>query len=354
MTAVPLLAGCTTSLGPQALPTSRFDYNQAITHSWDEQLLLNLVRLRYRDTMQFLEVSSVIAQYELQGSAGASADLVRGRDDVLGLDAGVAYSERPTISYAPLQGRAFVREILSPISPATIILLSQSGWSIERLLMCCVQQVNELRNAPRAAGPTPANEPEWQDFRHLAHLLRQLQVAGALEVRVRGQEGSEETVLVVRRSQLDATTEPSLREALDLLGLPRNRQEFPITRSGMDLRPGEIALRGRSLLGVLFYLSQAVEVPPEDEASGRVTVTRTAGGERFDWQQLTGGMLSIEVAAQPPADAFVRVRYRGHWFFIDDRDLDSKTTFGLLTYLFSLQSAGGGNGSPLLTVSAGG
>ena len=39
-----------------------------------------------------------------------------------------------------------------------------------------------------------------------------------------------------------------------------------------------------------------------------------------------------------PDRAFVSVHYRGHWFYIDDADLDSKTTFDLLPHLVSLQS----------------
>jgi len=34
----------------------------------------------------------------------------------------------------------------------------------------------------------------------------------------------------------------------------------------------------------------------------------------------------------------VAVEYRGAWFYIDHSDLETKTTFALLEYLFSLQS----------------
>jgi hypothetical protein len=47
------------------------------------------------------------------------------------------------------------------------------------------------------------------------------------------------------------------------------------------------------------------------------------------------------------------VRYRGHWFWVDDADLESKSTFGLLSNLFSLQSAQSRAAGPLLTVPAG-
>ena len=39
----------------------------------------------------------------------------------------------------------------------------------------------------------------------------------------------------------------------------------------------------------------------------------------------------------PPACAAVAVRYRDHWFYIDDRDRDSKATFALLLELSRLE-----------------
>jgi len=52
------LVGCV-SVGPRAIRGARFDYNEAVVRTFDEQMLLNLVRLRYRDTPYFLEVSSI-------------------------------------------------------------------------------------------------------------------------------------------------------------------------------------------------------------------------------------------------------------------------------------------------------
>jgi len=47
------------------------------------------------------------------------------------------------------------------------------------------------------------------------------------------------------------------------------------------------------------------------------------------------------------------VQYRGWWFYIADDDQGSKSTFGLLNILFSLQAESGKGGSPLLTLPVG-
>ncbi len=132
-----LFAGCTTHFGEGTVRTARFDYNEAIIRSWNEQLLLNLVRLRYRDNPLFLDMGTVVTHYEVSGALGASeAVSVPPKSSpgyTVGLNAGVGYLEAPTISYVPLQGEDFANRLLSPLSPSTLLLLSRSGWSLERL-----------------------------------------------------------------------------------------------------------------------------------------------------------------------------------------------------------------------------
>lgn len=56
----------------------------------------------------------------------------------------------------------------------------------------------------------------------------------------------------------------------------------------------------------------------------------------------------------PPADAHVAVRYRGMQFWIDDRDLRSKSSMSFLMLIFSLAETGAlpGTAAPVVTVPA--
>ena len=63
------LVGCKT-IGPISMPSDRFNYNQAIAASSDEQLLLNLIRIRYGETPRLLEVASVLNQYTIEAGGG--------------------------------------------------------------------------------------------------------------------------------------------------------------------------------------------------------------------------------------------------------------------------------------------
>jgi hypothetical protein len=59
------LAGCA-SIGPGTIGRDRIDYDHAVTASWQRQLLLNLVKLRYGDTPFFLDVASITNSYGLE------------------------------------------------------------------------------------------------------------------------------------------------------------------------------------------------------------------------------------------------------------------------------------------------
>ena len=351
-----LLSACVTRLGPRTIPAARFDYNERIAQSQNDQLLLNLVRLRYRDTPVFLDVGTVIAQYTLDARLGVSPGInVEGTDNTeLGVDLGGRYSEQPTITYEPISGAEFTRRLLTPISPQTIILLSQSGWSVERLLMCCVDRINDVTNAPVASGPTPSRIPDNSRFREVASLLRELQISGSLDFTLAQDRETGATLVNIERPESDSARSDTLRRLREVLGLDAALDTFRLTTQSVRRDPGEIVLTGRSLLGALFFLSHNVDPPDVHKSEGLVTVVKVGQDEEdFNWSTVSGDLLNIASTESPPTGAFARIRYRSHWFYIDDADLNSKATFNLLTYLLSLQSAGSEGIDAMLTVPVG-
>jgi hypothetical protein len=100
----------------------------------------------------------------------------------------------------------------------------------------------------------------------------------------------------------------------------------------------DLRVETRSLLGMLFFLAQAIEVLERDTQVGKVAITPDETGVPLDWGQVTGELLHVRAATARPVDAVIAVRYRGSWFHIDDADLPSKSTFSLLSQLFALQA----------------
>ena len=63
------------SVGPKVIPQDQFNFNSSISTASNEQLLVNLIRLRYLESPVFLKVSSVINQYTRSGGVNAQAGL---------------------------------------------------------------------------------------------------------------------------------------------------------------------------------------------------------------------------------------------------------------------------------------
>ena len=357
-----LLSSCT-KVGPKSIRKTRFDYNSAIIDTRNEQMLANLVRLRYRDTPYFIEVSSIATQYVLGvlGSATVGGIGGPGSKAVGGVGGEAYYEDRPTISYTPLQGETFVNRLLSPVPMGAIVLLSHSGWRFERLLRCCVQRINDVWNAPTAAGPTPDLAPDFERFVEVAALFDEMSQADALDLRYR-RVGAEEIldtvplgdpgspfVMTLVFGDAPEVAEQSKR-LKGLLGLRSDLNEFFLTTNPTYRSAREIGILPRALIGVMSYLSQGVEPPPQDVEAGKVTVTRYRDGTEFGWPVLTGGLFRVASNDKVPNDAFVRVEYRGTWFYIDDSDLNTKSTFNLLDQLFQLQSGNTRGAGPVLTL----
>jgi hypothetical protein len=57
-------------------------------------------------------------------------------------------------------------------------------------------------------------------------------------------------------------------------------------------------------------------------------------------------LIRIGSSTERPGDAFAAVRYRGHWFVIDDHDLPSKRLFTFLMFIFALVETGSQEGTP--------
>jgi hypothetical protein len=338
-----LLASCA-SVGPKLVTGSRTDYNVVLRQADDQQMLLNLVRLRYRDQAMFLEVSALNTQFSVSNEVNANTELGQG-DNVIGLGGKVVLQETPTVSYTPLKGADFVQRVLTPISLDTLFLLDTSGWSSDRLFRIMVDEMNGVENANGANGPTPEREPVYQEFKRVALLLRQLE----LENLVSDANYQNRPVLFF---EPEARDRAEYLELTGILGLNPNKLIFPVTVAARG-SANSINLSLRSFAGVMYFLSQSVQVPEEDVAAGRVTVTRDAAGRPFDWQLVTEGLLEIKSSPERPENAAVAVNYRNSWFYIDDSDLDSKSTFSLLGQVYQLQAGDAKSLVPVLTLPVG-
>ena len=338
------------NLGPVSIKSERSKYNLSIQKTNDEQLLLNLVRLKYRDTPFFLEVGNVASQFRLKNKASFTAQLESIVEDIFNLGASTSYEESPTISYTPLQGDKFVKNILSTLPLKTITLLFHSGWSIERVFRVCFQLLGELENAPGASGPTPKIAPKYKEFQEAVKYLQELDDRDALRINYQESNGQPQMVLQISN---DAKTSKSALAFARTINAAPDQQIYVLNHFPTPEQVDHLRIIPRSLLGIMFYLSQSIEIPKKDVLKGKVTLTKNIKGEDFDWFEVTGELLTIRSSSEEPSNAIVRIFYRGTWFYIDDSDMDSKSTFSLLTQIYSLQSGTIKSTEPILTIGVG-
>ena len=341
--------GCL-NYGPISLKSERSKYNLAIQRTNDEQLLLNLVRLKYRDTPFFLEVGSVASQFKLKNKASITAQLESMVKDIFNLGASTSYEESPTVSYTPLHGDDFVKNILSTLPLKTITLLFHSGWSIERVFRVSCQLLGGLENAPGASGPTPKLAPQYKEFLKAVQYLQEIDDRDALRINYQEVNGQPQMVLQILNESKNS--KPALEFARTVNTVP-GKSMYVLNHFPTPEQVDHLRVVPRSFLGIMFYLSQSIEIPKRDVLKGKVTLTKTLTGESFDWSDVTGDLLTIRSSDEEPLRSVVRIYYRNSWFYIDDSDLDSKSTFSLLTQIYALQSGAIKSTDPVLTIGVG-
>ncbi len=162
-----------------------------------------------------------------------------------------------------------------------------------------------------------------------------------------------------------AASAPEMREFTRVFRLKPGLTKYEIKAESLTPFPDTypaggvetLDLETRSLLQVLFFVAQGVEVPPAHRAAGIVRVTADQGGSEFDWQRVLQGLLKVKSASgdEPPPGAYVAVPYKGHWFYVDATDHDSKSTFSFLLSVSRMElTSRTPAAGPVLTLPVGG
>jgi hypothetical protein len=337
------LPGCH-SIGPGTVARDRYDYSNSISESWKRQTLLNSVKIRYVDPPIFVDVGQIVAGYTLETGVNLGGQLSSPGSDSLSMGATGKFTDRPTVTYTPLTGNQFVKALMMPLPPSAVFYMIQSGWPADGILSATLVSINGLKNRESSIGGTTPPDP---DFLRALDLLREVQRSGAVSLRVKQDEQA--TTLVTLRSQgVDAESLGRITELRRLLHLDPEALELELVFSNAASNDRQLAVITRSILHIMREMSAAVEVPPEDVADGRATPGRMAGPVADE----SAALLRIHSSADEPSDACVAVPYRGHWFWIDDRDLYSKRAFATMLLLFTLADTGEPAALPLVTIPA--
>jgi len=287
-------SGC--RVANQALRADFTDFNAILQGNQTQQMLLNLVRMHYRETPLFLQAGSLTASYESSISADPSVSIPGGDPSSFDIGGSYKFSSKPTISYTPIEGKEYVQQFMAEITPQTFAMLIRAGWPISKLGELLVASVT-LESGELLVGRPSAES--YSKFRDFFKTLKE-------------SEERDNLAIVARKD------------------------------GGLDLRAGALTVgverfQFRSLFSAMFNASRDVQTP----AARASWAKSTPGGQEID----------VRVSDKPPADALVCVEYAGSYYSIANDDIRSKDTLALLMQLSRIQS-GPSAPAPLITIPA--
>lgn len=335
-----MLGGCL-DLEPSRLNDDQLGYSQALGDGDKRQTLLNVVRLRYGDSPTFLEASQVISAYQLQQSATGGFELFPAASASTFLDSAATaqLQQSPTFTFQPLTGAQFAQSFIHPLPPADLLSLAIGGLPIDVLFRLGVQSINGLNNA---SALTNVNASGSAEFFLLLHDLRQLQVAGLLNITLQHepppakgdqqQHADQGRVYLTLAPATDGTQAAVEVEVRRLIGVSATATQIEVIY-GRYAAKGQVAIFTRSMLGALEQLAIQTDVPASD-VTGGLTQT-TVGNIGVEHRPV----VVIHSGATKPADAFTAVQYRQTWFWIANDDFDSKLAYTVLQVLLALSRA---------------
>lgn len=356
------LSGCAGGfgLGPTRLAPTRMDYNRAIQQSNNEEMLLNLVRMKYFEQPLFLQVGSVASSFSFNIAGGISASL----PDHRSINSGVyytytpnvsgQYSDSPTVTYTAYQGQTYAQQFLADMDFDRFVTLYKAGWDIEFLMPILFARFGTIDHSyDTHIGFMPEHHAR---FTKLTRLMAEMDDRGDLDIlKVNLTDNATATVMSMdfknaeEASAIQTLLGSNLGIKMNAAGryhatfklVPANMlRHLPKDPEGLQSVP----LRLRNCLRAIDYVAQGIAIPPEVAAKHHFT----------DLHPQFKGLCEIHVSDKPPENAFLAVRHLERWYSISADDNRSKEVFQLLLNIFSLQSADPPKNAPVLTLPVGG
>lgn len=379
LSAILLFTGCT-SIGPKQMDLDRGRYNDVVFDTDNAQMLKNIVRMRYNEPISFLKVTNVTSSYSLTSSLAASqalpnysytdssgvtttvtpgsptSQVFNKMKDITwtwGLVPSISYADSPTLSYVPINDSVLVKELLKPINFDQVSLLFHGGiYNYSLLIRMLFYSIGSFENNFIMIDPNSKFLSEdYEKYHSFVKAIAKLHEER--EIRIESIIYEQKQGILIHFFNNDQPSEDA-QHFKEMLKLPQNTQDIVFTTVGavspaikkesiIVIDPVKEAdnvmlVKFRSVMGVMSFLSHAVEVPEVDVLSGCAKFEVDANGNYFDWSPLLNDIIKIHSSKVEPRDAFVKTKFHNHWFYIKSTDHYSKMTFTILMELMTLTS----------------
>lgn len=335
-----LLAACS-SYGPKSMDRDQLDYGNSIGDNWKNQMLANIVKMRYLDMPVFVDVGAIVSGYSLSttvnGRVGLNDSFSSGNTS--GLGASGTYTDRPTITYMPKTGDDYLRAILEPVEPKNLLALIQAGYSSELLFTWAVESISGVHNWPAKASNSRTADPEFLEF---VNLMQELQELGAVGFEIRTDPGSgDQVIFTLNKMGLSESTQEKSRRVSEIIGLDENREQYRVIYAPFRTDSDTLTIQTRSVLQMLGAMAGFINVPPELATHATPGHTVSAGARR---------PFNVHSGKDRPEESFAAVEYNDYWYWIENSDMGSKGVFTLMLFITTLTNTQGTAKAPVLTI----
>ena len=117
------------------------------------------------------------------------------------------------------------------------------------------------------------------------------------------------------------------------------------------LKDDEISIQTRSVMAMMEFMARGVEVPVKHLEDGWVI---DYGLQNSEGEMAEGRFpFRMRSSKKRPENVFAAVRFRDHWYYIDEADITSKRALSLIIVLFRLQAPTPSGAAPILTLPTG-
>jgi hypothetical protein len=291
--------------------------------------------------------------------AATQENVIGGTTDVITGDANLRFSERPTITYLPVEGQEFSAHLLSDIPADLFFASAQAGWPVDVFMRIGIQRLGALENMSfgevAATGAQDTKTVFTRDLQKLKRFERMIQLIFILsdeeiiEVQQTTENGKVERYLIIAE-KVPGELRPLLNELRALIGIS-NRNRFRITDRVTNLRDDEISIQTRSVMAMMEFMARGVEVPIEHLEQGHVIDYGLQDSEG----EVAEGLIPFRMISSKsrPENVFAAVRHQGYWYYIDHSDITSKRALSLIIILFRLTAPTPAGAAPILTLPTG-
>ncbi len=351
-----MVTGCT-SLGPSRVKIDRVQYNDIVQETDNEQLLKNIVRLRYFHSTNYLAITNVTSSYNLSRSLtvtnvsenSATTNLAWGS---IGITPGVTYSDSPTISYVPVTDGEFIRSMQRPVPFEDFTLLSrQAPFEQGLLITLLVQKMGDLDTNVTIVNNTVIFSKEYHQYDRCFKLLRKMfrekvvtlqpyafnkKAALVLQFK-QGYENSADALTVKKILHIPSNS-PNiiLMEKADY-GQLKNKSGILVPEDSQPKLRNVVYVQLRSINATLGFVARGVEIPQSDLDNHLALGIRDYQGHTYYSDPSLKDILTIYNSdTEPQNNVLVKTYVNHHWFYIKDSDSISKVTFDLLVRLLLL------------------